>query len=189
MSRKKTQISDLNLNKISDRIVYIRLKAGKKQDEFAKLIGISKTTASNIENLRHEPSYSALKNISQLFGVNTKWLLFGEGDPYIYKDREGGDQAANEPLYNKDSHLDEDPVVSELLQGARKVLKSGNRVAFDALERNIKYFSHAVNIEKELTDLRQDVKTIKEYIKARDQDKKAALPEPADGELTEKKVM
>jgi len=40
MSRKKIQKSELNLNLISDRIVFIRLNAGKKQDEFADLIGI-----------------------------------------------------------------------------------------------------------------------------------------------------
>lgn len=46
--------------------------------------------------------------------------------------------------------LDKDPEVAELIDGARKVLTSGNTLAHDALTRNIKYFSHAVEAEARL---------------------------------------
>jgi hypothetical protein len=45
----------------------------------------------------------------------------------------------------------DNPMVAELLENARKVLNSGNPVAFDALERNIRYFAHAVEVEKRLS--------------------------------------
>ena len=53
------------------------------------------------------------------------------------------------PLYFGDA-----PEIVELLEGARKVLKSGNKVAFEALERNIRYFSQAIDDQKELMRLR-----------------------------------
>ena len=60
---------------------------------------------------------------------------------------------------NKDSQADEDPEVAELLEGARRVLKSGNPIAFDALERNIRYFDHAVAVEKRLAIVEEKLNT------------------------------
>jgi hypothetical protein len=46
--------------------------------------------------------------------------------------------------------LDKNPEIADLIEGARKVLTSGNALAHDALTRNIKYFSHAVDAENRL---------------------------------------
>ena len=43
--------------------------------------------------------------------------------------------------------------IEELLEDARKILSSGNQAAIDALERNIRYFSHAIDLENRLNEL------------------------------------
>jgi hypothetical protein len=58
-------------------------------------------------------------------------------------------------------YLDSDPEITLMLSMAKKVLTSGNSIACDALDRNIKYFSHAVEAEIELQQLKDDVKIIK----------------------------
>lgn len=134
MSRKKIQITDLNASIVGDRFTFVRLKAGLKQDEFAKYIDISKTTSSNIENHKHEPSFSAIKNIIQKFNLNPIWLLTGEGDPYIYKD----------------TIPDDDPF-KDLLLMTREILGSESEYA-ESLSANIKSFHRAVETEKKLVN-------------------------------------
>ncbi|MBN2060737.1 MAG: helix-turn-helix transcriptional regulator [Deltaproteobacteria bacterium] len=77
-------------------------------------------------------------------------------------------KSSNHPIYkNKSDDFDEllkdaSPEVHDLLIGAKKVLTSGNKVAFDALERNIRYFSHAIEAEKRLDESRDSIKDLKE---------------------------
>lgn len=133
----------VNLFEIVDRVK--KLKGFSSDKDFAPILGIS------------APDFSKRKKSGTLLPllidwgiaekVNFDWLLRGEGSPYIKEGRGniGGD--------TEEGLLDEDPVIAELLEGARKVLKSGNRVAFEALERNIRYFSLAVETEKRLADI------------------------------------
>ena len=58
----------------------------------------------------------------------------------------------------------ESPEIEELLNDARYVLTAGNTLAFNALERNIKYFRHAVTVESEMKQLRQENAGIKEQL-------------------------
>jgi len=88
-----------------------------------------------------------------------------KGDPSINKDRAGGDQNDSEvSIYNKGKELLDEvsEEILELLEGAKKVLTSGNRVAFEALERNIRYFSHAVDAEKRLNESDDRTKRLEE---------------------------
>lgn len=62
-------------------------------------------------------------------------------------------------IYSKES-----PEIEELLDDARYVLTAGNALAFNALERNIKYFRHAVTVESEMKQLRQENADIKEQL-------------------------
>lgn len=82
--------------------------------------------------------------------VNLQWLVTGES----YTDDIG--------------KSDPDPEISDLIDKARRVLTSGNPVAFDALERNIRYFDHAIaaekradQAEKKISEMEEDVKMIK----------------------------
>ena len=136
MSRKKVQISDLDLSKIGCRFAYVRIKAGEEQAGFAKNIGISKANISSIENNKHNPSFIPIKNIVFKYSLNPLWLLYGEGDPYIYKDREGGD-------------IPEDDPHRELLSMTREILTSDTDYSV-SLSANIKSFHKALVTEKSL---------------------------------------
>lgn len=47
----------------------------------------------------------------------------------------------------------------------RRVLKSGNQVAFDALERNIRYFDHAIKTEERLQIMESRLKNVEKRLK------------------------
>lgn len=123
-----------------DRLLrLVNEQTGGKHTIFAKKAGIPTSTFQGYVQGR-DPHIEHLLRIRETYGVNTDWLLSGEGPPYIERALEEGDIGPT----------DADPEVAELLEGARRVLKSGNPIAFDALERNIRYFDHAVATEKRL---------------------------------------
>jgi DNA-binding XRE family transcriptional regulator len=49
-----------------------------KQVEFAKVIGISQGTLSDIEKGKYKPSIETIISTSEEFGVTTDWLLKGD---------------------------------------------------------------------------------------------------------------
>lgn len=139
-------MDNLFINRLMD---LVSKHSGGKHTHFAKKAGIPTSTFQCYIQGR-SPHADHLLRIRETFGVNMDWLLTGEGPIYIDTARaEGGRGLA-----------DEDPEVAELLEGARRVLKSGNPVAFDALERNIRYFDHAVATEKRLESLETKMTTL-----------------------------
>lgn len=48
------------------------------------------------------------------------------------------------------------------MEGARRVLTSGNPIAFDALERNIRYFDHAIEAERRADATEREIQEMKE---------------------------
>ena len=117
---------------------------------FAEIAGIVSVTFYNYLKGR-TPKADALANICIKYGVNLNWLVSGVGSKYRDTD---GDQV----------ELDPNPEIADLLEGARKVLTSGNPIAFDALERNIRYFSHAIEVEKRMQEMEADVAEMKRYV-------------------------
>lgn len=65
---------------IGERIHLIRKSHFYKQDDFAKVLGISRTHISKIENNQDNPSEKLIESISALFGVNYDWLKYGKGE-------------------------------------------------------------------------------------------------------------
>ena len=53
--------------------------------------------------------------------------------------------------------------VPDLLKAAKRVLESDNPVAFDALERNLRYFDHAVETEKRLKAVEERLQMLEEH--------------------------
>lgn len=96
MSRRKKQISDLDLKKIGGRIAYIRTRKKESIAQFAEKTGLSTGNISALENDKYDPSLSALLKIIESYDVNSEWLLTGEGDPYLYKE---GISAEDEEVY------------------------------------------------------------------------------------------
>lgn len=141
----------------AERLAKRRTKLGYTQQIISDLTGIGLKTIQNYESGAWPKGDYAIA-LSKALKCSLDWLLLGEGpeppDPGEEK------QETENALYNKvempppkkedRGYLDDDPRVADLLEVARLVLKSGNEVAFDALERNIRYFYHAIKSEKYL---------------------------------------
>lgn len=125
------------MGNISDRLKELVNKhADGKHTVFAKKAGIPTSTFQYYIDGRY-PKAEHLIRIYETYNININWLLTGIGEIY---NGEGG-------------YEDEDLIVSELLEEARKVLTSGDQIAFDVLERNIRYFSHAIDTERRLISI------------------------------------
>lgn len=82
MSRKKVDISKLNLAKIGGRIAFIRAKAELSQQDFGEKLGITKGNVSCFENHKYEPSFKILVQILEQYHISPNWLIFGKGNIY-----------------------------------------------------------------------------------------------------------
>ncbi|MBU1564260.1 MAG: helix-turn-helix domain containing protein [Proteobacteria bacterium] len=132
---------------------------GKKLTGFAKLCGIPQGTLHGYKSGKL-PTSEYLIRIQEECGVSIDWLLKGRGEKYI--DNQGQPKI----------QLDPDPRIASLMEGARRVLTSGNILAFHALEQNIIYFDHAIAAEKradaterKIQEIREDFKILKSEIK------------------------
>jgi transcriptional regulator with XRE-family HTH domain len=123
----------INVNLAERLIAIVDELAGGNAKKFAERAGIKQATLHNYLNGR-PPKTEALHNICKTYNINLNWLVAGVGPRFIEK---GGSVS-----------LDPDPEIAQLMEGARRVLTSGNPIAFDALERNIRYFDHAIAAEK-----------------------------------------
>jgi len=115
--------------------------------KFATSVGVGSVTFYNYLKGRIPPA-DVLGNICEKHNVNLNWLVLGIEPKYITPQGEA-------------HALDPDPEIAGLMEGARRVLTSGNPIAFDALERNIRYFDHAINAEKQLNEMKDDMEFIK----------------------------
>jgi len=125
MSRKKVNISELNLKKVGGRIAYIRIKEGLNQEQFGKNIGLSKSNISCFENHKYEPSFQVIVKILEHYKINSDWLLFEHGDPYIKVGERGKGAECDTCIYKVGETAGEDPEIVKLLEMVNKVLKSG----------------------------------------------------------------
>ena len=114
-----------------------------KHTLFAKKAGIPASTFQGYMKGKL-PKPEHLIRISETYKISIDWLLTGEGEMLRGKD-------------TKKVYQDNDPEVAELLEGAKKVLKSGNKAAFDALQRNIRYFAHTIKVEEGLIKIEQGI--------------------------------
>lgn len=60
---------------IGDRLKLVRDRVGQTQEKFAKAIGISRTSLTNIEAGRQDVPLPRLVIINKLYGVSIDWLL------------------------------------------------------------------------------------------------------------------
>jgi transcriptional regulator with XRE-family HTH domain len=144
---------------IADRLsILVNEKAKGNRKAFAENAGLKQATFNNYISKGRPPTADALNNICNTYKVNLNWLVSGIGPRYITDQQE-------------QQILDPDPEIASLMEGARRVLTSGNPVAFDALERNIRYFDHAIAAEKradasekKLQEMEDDMAIIKKEI-------------------------
>ena len=69
------------MSKINNRVKAVRQAKSLNQTEFSNLIGVAKSTLSEIESGKTKPSTDVLIGISNNFSdINSDWLLTGEGE-------------------------------------------------------------------------------------------------------------
>ncbi len=59
-------------------IVQIRQERGIRQDELAKMLGVSRQTISSLENGRYDPSILLAHKIAKLFGMSIEEVFLFE---------------------------------------------------------------------------------------------------------------
>jgi len=63
---------------VKNRIEEIRNEKGLRQDELAKLMGVSRQTISSLENGRYNPSILLAHKIAEYFGMTIEELFIFE---------------------------------------------------------------------------------------------------------------
>ena len=76
------------MKEIKDRLKTIRINANMSQDEFGKMIGISRSQISCYEKGLREVTERSLNDICREFNVSKDWLLTGEGEMYIISEQD-----------------------------------------------------------------------------------------------------
>jgi DNA-binding XRE family transcriptional regulator len=64
--------------KIGERFKELRIKNELNQIEFAKKVGISQSTLSEIEKGKSKPSVDTVISTSNSFNITTDWILKGK---------------------------------------------------------------------------------------------------------------
>ena len=73
-------------NKIGENIRYYRQKAGIKQGDFAKSLGVTATTLSKIEMAGGSIRFDMLKEISKKLDIPLEKLIFGDDSILLNQD-------------------------------------------------------------------------------------------------------
>ena len=115
-----------------------------KTEKFSRFLGVPSSAVKGWKNGSLPDGVKTLI-ICEKCGITARQLFFEETV-----------QKATEERAIYSSGEKESPEIEELLDDARYVLTSGNLLAFSALERNIKYFRHAVAVESEINQLRAE---------------------------------
>lgn len=76
------------MKEIKDRLKTIRINANMSQDEFGKMIGISRSQISCYEKGLRDITERSLNDICREFNVNKEWLLTGKGEMYIVSEQD-----------------------------------------------------------------------------------------------------
>ena len=65
---------------MKNRIEAIRKERGIRQEEFAKVLGVSRQTISSLENGRYNPSIQLAFKIARYFGITIEEVFIYEED-------------------------------------------------------------------------------------------------------------
>ena len=65
---------------MKNRIEQIRKERGIKQDEFAKIMGVSRQTISSLETGRYNPSIYLAHKIAKYFGMTIEEVFIFDGE-------------------------------------------------------------------------------------------------------------
>ncbi len=65
---------------IGERMKEIRIESGYTQKEFARILGVSQSHLSGVENGKQQPSETFVRFFATTFKVNREWLVNGMGE-------------------------------------------------------------------------------------------------------------
>lgn len=123
-------------NACGSRIRLIRKTLKEKQIDFAKRLGISSASLSEIESGKYKPNYDFLVSIAREYGVNIYYLLFGEGkmftDSTINHLRRARETAVNvEEVRRFLWYFERSPLVQYFILGHFRAILSKEQVSID----------------------------------------------------------
>ena len=174
------------------RIKQVRKILGLIQKEMCEKISVDRTTLSHMENGTGPITERNCKSILKAFPqINPDWFYKGIGEPlmsqtpqappgasqiaepgvsYVENTHEVLESPQIPPLNSSARGNDEaggflnNKEVIDLLRATQEILTSPNRMAVEALRRNIQYFSHAVNLENRTGTLEQEIEHLKREV-------------------------
>lgn len=82
---------------LTEKIQYMRKKAGLSQEALAEILGVSRQAISKWETGEATPEAGKVFALSRAFGVTADWLLSNEGLPERKLEPEAGEEPENEP--------------------------------------------------------------------------------------------
>jgi len=121
------------MKSFGERLETLRKLLGLRQEEMAKLLGVSLRAYSDYIKNRKKPTYEKLIPLINK-GVNLYWLLTGEGEPFIREGekREGiGEEDMELLRLIKNLPEDEREMLKKLLKRAVERGKSGSTSTSD----------------------------------------------------------
>lgn len=157
------------MGNLIDRLFFlIRDRADGRSTIFAKKAGIPPGTFHGYIKGRI-PKVDHIVRIHETYGVNINWLLVGTGEPY-HRVNDNGEL----PTVDRAE-------IRDLLRLAKEVLTSDNELAAEALENNIRYFAHAIKVEKRLVDIESRLADLEMQIKQKNGISEPKPPEELSG--------
>lgn len=99
---------------INDRLRQLRVKCGKSQEEFGKILGLTRSGVSDIENGRREVNERHIIMLSNWkeVRVNIDWLRNGGPDEDMFKVEFEIDELAD---YCAEISMGKDPFIADML--------------------------------------------------------------------------
>ena len=150
---------------IGTRIKSVRGSISQK--EFAKNIGVHVTTLQLYET-GNIPKGDVLQRIHSMFGVSIDWLLTGEGEPYVNKERTvipaDGRELLGEDLWKKTGNKDDqgqDPFLSAI-SDLREIFNSKNPNLIFTAQAGINTLQHSVLLERQNIQQSKEIKDLKD---------------------------
>lgn len=124
-----------------DKLKTLREKHGKKQEEVANFLNISRSTVSNYESGNREPDMENIKTLSKFFDVSSDYLL-------------GLSEISKRPLYSPDSN------VSYVMEASSMEFTSETESLLKQLIKN----PDAKRVVKKILDSGMDLKTLENIV-------------------------
>jgi len=116
---------DINLSTIGERIKRIRKLHKYSQVEFAKIIGVSQGTLSELEQDKYKPALDTVKDIHIKFETDIYWLLYGMDKTQHVNYNKGISEFETELIleFRKLKEIDQDEIVEFIKLKIKRYVK------------------------------------------------------------------